>query len=73
MDEMQSHAIHTIPVADGWENRLADSQAPLSRHASKMDAVHTGRTLARERGTALVVHRRDGAPPARLECRPRRA
>jgi hypothetical protein len=34
-----------------------------------MDAVHAGRLLARQAEATLVVHRRDGSPPARLHCR----
>jgi hypothetical protein len=66
---MQMETIHTVPVADGWEIRVDGAETPLSRHVSKMDAVHAGRMLARQADATLVVHRRDGAPPARLRCR----
>ena len=70
---MQVQQIHIVPTADGWENRLEGSSEPLSRHASKMDAVHAGRSLAREADGTLVIHRRDGAPPVSIDCRRRRS
>jgi hypothetical protein len=51
---------HVVPHANGWAVRREASTRVRSVHATKHEAVKTGRRLARSEGGELIVHRRDG-------------
>ena len=55
-------AKHVVPHEDGWiiksEGRPAAKHAQV--YATKRDAIISARSLAKKRGTILVIHGRDG-------------
>ena len=51
---------HIVPHDDGWAVRGAGSQRATSIHRTQREAIGTGREIARNQGTELFVHGRDG-------------
>jgi Uncharacterized protein conserved in bacteria (DUF2188) len=51
---------HVVPHEDGWAVRSAGSQRATSLHDTQGEAVAAGREIARNQGTELFVHGRDG-------------
>ncbi len=51
---------HIVPHDDGWAVRGAGSQRATSLHRTQQEAIDTAREIARNQGTELFVHGRDG-------------
>ena len=56
---------HIVPHSDGWAVRGAGSQRATSVHPTQADAIDRGREIARNQGTELLIHGRDGRIRAR--------
>ena len=51
--------VHTVPKSTGgWANKV--SGQTVTQHRTKDNAVHQGRTIARQLGTEHAIHNRDG-------------
>jgi hypothetical protein len=51
---------HVVPHEGGWAVRGAGSQRATSIHDTQGEAVAAGREIARNQGSELFVHGRDG-------------
>jgi hypothetical protein len=51
--------VHTVWKNDEWVNEI-ELGDEVSRHATKEEAVESGRNLARQRKTEHVIHNQDG-------------
>ncbi len=51
---------HVVPHEDGWAVRGAGSRRASSVHQTQQEAIEAGRTVARNQGTELFIHGRDG-------------
>lgn len=51
---------HVVPRDDGWAVRGAGSQRASSVHRTQSEAIDAGREIARNQGTELFIHGRDG-------------
>lgn len=51
---------HVVPHDGGWAVRGAGSQRATSVHRTQQEAIETAREIARNQGTELFVHGRDG-------------
>ncbi len=51
---------HVVPHDDGWAVRGAGSQRASSVHRTQREAIDAGREIARNQGTELLIHGRDG-------------
>ncbi len=51
---------HVVPHEGGWAVRGAGSQRASSIHRTQREAIDAGRGIARNQGTELFIHGRDG-------------
>lgn len=51
---------HVVPHEDGWAVRGAGSRRASSIHPTQGAAIDAGRAIARNQGSELYVHGRDG-------------
>jgi hypothetical protein len=51
---------HVVPHEGGWAVRRAGSQRATSLHDTQGEAISAGREIARNQGSELFVHGRDG-------------
>ena len=51
---------HVVLHDDGWAVRGAGSQRATSIHRTQQDAIDAGREIARNQGSELFIHGRDG-------------
>lgn len=51
---------HIVPHEGGWAVRSAGSQRATSVHRTQGEAISAGRQIARNQGSELFVHGRDG-------------
>lgn len=51
---------HVVPHEAGWAVRGAGSRRASSVHRTQREAIGAGRTIARNQGTELLIHGRDG-------------
>lgn len=51
---------HVVPHGDRWAVRREGSDRASSLHDTQRDAINSGRDLAREHKTDLVIHRENG-------------
>lgn len=51
---------HVVPSAGGWSVRKAGSERATSVHRTQADAIAAATKIARNQGTELYVHGRDG-------------
>ena len=56
---------HVVPHSDGWAVKPAGGARASSVHATQAKAIDQGRTVARNQGTELLIHGRDGRIRAR--------
>lgn len=52
--------IHVVPAGSWWNVTRQGSDTPISRHRTQGTAIDTGRGIAQDRGTELVIHRPNG-------------
>ena len=51
---------HIVPHKEGWAVRGAGSQRASSIHRTQEQAIDAGQNVARNQGTELYIHGRDG-------------
>ncbi|MGX9146802.1 DUF2188 domain-containing protein [Mesorhizobium sp. 128a] len=51
---------HVVPHSDGWAVKGAGAQRASSVHETQKAAIDAGRLVARNQGTELLVHGRNG-------------
>lgn len=51
---------HVVPHQDGWAVKGAGNQRATSVHATQQEAIDSGRNIARNQKSELVIHRPDG-------------
>ena len=51
---------HVVPHEDGWAVRGAGSRRASSVHPTQEAAIGAGRAIARNQGSELYIHGRDG-------------
>ena len=57
---MGSRNQHVVPHDRGWAVRGAGSQRASSVHRTQQEAIDAGREIARNQGSELLIHRKDG-------------
>ena len=57
---MRKRNQHVVPHDHGWAVRGAASQRATSVHRTQREAIDAARRIARNQGTKLLVHGRDG-------------
>jgi ribosomal protein L27 len=62
---MQRKGQHVVPSAAGWSVRKAGAARASSTHRTQQEAIEAGAILARNQGTELYIHGRDGLIRAR--------
>lgn len=56
---------HVVPHDGSWAVRSAGSQRASSVHRTQLEAIDAARSIARNQGTELLIHGRDGRIRAR--------
>jgi hypothetical protein len=51
---------HVVPSGDGWAVRKAGSARSTKTFKTQSDAIDLAREIARNQGTELYIHGRDG-------------
>jgi hypothetical protein len=51
---------HVVPHKEGWAVRGAGSRRASSVHDTQEQAIDAGRSVARNQGSELYIHGRDG-------------
>ena len=51
---------HVVPHQDGWAVRGAGNRRATSVHPTQAEAIDTGRQIARNQGSELLIHGRNG-------------
>lgn len=51
---------HVVPHAGGWAVKPERGDRASSVHPTQQDAIDRGREVARNQGTELLIHGRDG-------------
>lgn len=51
---------HVVPHEDGWAIRGEGNQRVTSVHDTQREAAERAREIARNQGSEVVIHRRDG-------------
>jgi uncharacterized protein YdaT len=51
---------HVVPHEDGWAIRGEGNQRATSVHDTQREAADRAREIARNQGSEVVIHRRDG-------------
>jgi hypothetical protein len=52
--------VHIVPRASGWATVRKGSDRAIGTYATRDAAIRAGRKVAKEGGTELIVHGRDG-------------
>lgn len=56
---------HVVPHPEGWAVKPAGGERASSVHRTQHEAIERGRDIARNQGTELLIHGRDGKIRAR--------
>lgn len=51
---------HVVPRSDGWAVRGEGNSRDTRRFGTQKDAIRAARRIARNRGSELLIHGRDG-------------
>ncbi|NBJ70034.1 MULTISPECIES: DUF2188 domain-containing protein [Clostridia] len=51
---------HIVSHEDGWAVRSSDGEKPSAVYPTKKEAMERGKEIASNKGTYLIIHRRDG-------------
>ena len=51
---------HVVPAKDGWAVRRAGSPKATKMFGTQREAIERGREIARNQGSELLIHGRDG-------------
>ena len=57
---MGSRNQHVVPHDRGWAVRGAGSQRASAVHRTQQEAIDAAREIARNQGSELLIHRKDG-------------
>lgn len=57
---MSSKGQHVVPNGGKWSVRKAGSERATSVHATQGEAIREARKIAKNQGTELYIHGRDG-------------
>ena len=57
---MSSKNQHVVPHKDGWAVKGSGSQKASSVHSTQKSAIDTARSIARNQGSELLVHGKNG-------------
>jgi len=57
---MSSKNQHVVPHKGGWAVKGAGSQKASSVHSTQKSAIDTARSIARNQGSELLVHGKNG-------------
>lgn len=52
--------VHIVPRASGWATIRPGSDRATGTYQTREEAIRAGRKIAKDRGTELIVHGRDG-------------
>ncbi|WP_174615682.1 DUF2188 domain-containing protein [Virgibacillus ihumii] len=58
--ELLEKGEHVVPHDDGWAVQAKDAKQPSDIFEAKSDAVERGKEIARNKGTDVTIHRKDG-------------
>ena len=53
-------ALHVMPKSDGWVVTTSGAEPLTQQFPRKQDALEFGESVAKQKKTSLIVHRRDG-------------
>jgi Uncharacterized protein conserved in bacteria (DUF2188) len=56
---------HIVPREDGWAVRGEGNSRDTSHHGTQGEAIDAGRDIARNQGSELLIHDREGRIRAR--------
>jgi len=59
-DLMSSKGQHVVPNGGKWSVRRAGSDKATSVHSTQREAINEARKIAKNQGTELYIHGRDG-------------
>jgi hypothetical protein len=51
---------HVVPSGDGWSVRRAGAARASGTYRTQQEAIHEAERIARNQGTELYIHGRDG-------------
>ncbi len=57
---MKSKNQHVVPHKGGWAVKSAGSEKATSVHSTQQSAIDAARSIAKNQGTELLVHGRNG-------------
>ena len=57
---MPEHDVETFHENDQWKNKIEGSSRAASTHATKAEAVASGREMAQNRGAEHIIKNLDG-------------
>ena len=60
LSAMEKKGQHIVPNRGGWSVKRAGAPKATSTHATQAEAIEVGTRIARNQGTELYVHGRDG-------------
>lgn len=64
--EMLDKGEHVVPHKDGWAVQSKDAKQPSDVFDTKSDAVERGKEIAKNKGSSLTIHRKDGTIEDRI-------
>lgn len=59
--ELLDSGEHVVPHEDGWAVKAKDAKQPSDVFDNKSNAVQRGKEIAKNKGTRLTVHRKNGS------------
>lgn len=54
------HKEHVTPHNEGWSVKSEGAKQPSAIYKTKTEAIQNGKEIAQNKGTSLVIHRKDG-------------
>lgn len=64
--EMLDKGEHVVPHEDGWAVQSKDAKQPSNVLTTKDEAVDRGKEIAKNKGTGVTIHRKDGTIEDRI-------
>ncbi|KGP74426.1 DUF2188 domain-containing protein [Pontibacillus yanchengensis] len=58
--ELLDKGEHVVAHEDGWAVQAADAKKPAATFSSKDEAVDRAKEIASNKGTQVIIHRKDG-------------
>lgn len=69
--ELLNKKEHVTPHDDGWSVKSEDAKQPSSVYTTKKEALQYGKKVAKNKGTSLIVHRKDGTIEDQISYTPK--